>query len=445
MLTVYNDMPQYAIKPRSLESFYSLCYQMVATVDDGVPANTAANEYSAYNRYWIPFCHEMGTNPVRPDYAELNAAQKAAEDKLKAIALPWIHARMKGRKRDVADPNSAMNSLRSINRVLNRHADEETSLKRAMKVLKGMLRKHVAIFGPLQPDPALPFTTGILKQLLSFPSHTKFGRFTLDWGTNLGLSLRAMFEVAAQTGLRLDECTINREDFNFSKMTKASVVYRIGGNFVKDPDPVQLRSMTSADGACLSPACSKCDPTGAIHGGKIMFLPFRPDHAWNGCRALVNLELQYPTRGADRHFTPLFNADGDEPIKASFVRTLLHHMLEHPHMQQVLPPTRTTKYSFHSFRKFYATCLAQAGATRERIQSLCRWASPDSVESYDILGFTDHTQLIDAAYLSSPDAITPAILSTLADTPIDDNEVMLEWCHECHVDLTACDKLDWKC
>ena len=443
MLTAFDAESPYAIRPRNLESFHGLCRQVVDHIEEGVPSNTAANERSAYDRYWIPFCIAMGTSPERPEYSELTPLQKAAEDKLKALALPWIHARMIGRKQPQADPNSAMNSLRNINRVINRHSDEHAPLKRAMKVLKGMLRKHVSIYGPLQPDRALPFPKPVLDALLSFPAGTKFGKFTLDWGSQLGLSIKAMFEVAAQSGLRLDECTTNRDDWNLSKMSRASLKYFIRGQYITDPSRQQLRSMTEKDAAVLTTATSKTDFTGAIHGGKVIVLPYRKHHTYNGCRAMVDLEMAFPVRGEERSRTPLFTDDESVAVKASFVRTLLHHMLVHEHMHHVLPADDLRKFSFHSFRKFYATCLSKAGADRERIQSLCRWADPASVDLYDMLGVDDHAALADKAYAQSPMAITPAILENLRVTQLDDNDMMAQWCSQCHVDLSD-DALDWE-
>ena len=126
MLSAYEDMPQYAINPVNMSSFGAMCQSMVDLIDTGVPDNTEANEQSAINKYWIPFCSEMGTNWERPNSADLTPQQRTTEDQLKAMFLPWCHRRMKGRKNPdgTADPNSAMNTLRSINRVLNRHADD---------------------------------------------------------------------------------------------------------------------------------------------------------------------------------------------------------------------------------------------------------------------------------------------------------------------------------
>ena len=92
MLSAYaDDMQQYAIKPISMSSFTAACQHMADMVDEGVPDGTADNEESAMRLYWVPFCTELGTSWERPEYAYLNPKQKVAEDKLKAMFLPWCH------------------------------------------------------------------------------------------------------------------------------------------------------------------------------------------------------------------------------------------------------------------------------------------------------------------------------------------------------------------
>ena len=65
-------------------------------------------------------------------------------------------------------------------------------------------------------------------------------------------------------------------------------------------------------------------------------------------------------------------------------------------------------------------------------------------ELYDMLGVADHAALADKAYHKSPMEITPAILEQLHHdiVQLDDNEVMVQWCVEWHVDLSD-DSLDW--
>ena len=54
----------------------------------------------------------------------------------------------------------------------------------------------------------------------------------------------------------------------------------------------------------------------------------------------------------------------------------------------------------------------------------------------------DHAKVVDAAYRYSPNAITPFLLKQVEALKIDDNDVLLDWCTECHIDLSDV-TLDW--
>ena len=104
---------------------------------------------------------------------------------------------------------------------------------------------------------------------------------------------------------------------------------------------------------------------------------------------------------------------------------------------RVLCPAGIDVYSYHSFRRFYATCLGQAGASKERIQSMVRWLSDEAVEIYNLMSIEDQVAHVDAAYKSAPDAITPSVLEQLRSTPMDDDALYRRWCEECHIDLSV--------
>ena len=87
--------------------------------------------------------------------------------------------------------------------------------------------------------------------------------------------------------------------------------------------------------------------------------------------------------------------------------------------------------------------LSKAKVERPIIQAMLRWADIDSVETYDVGEFDTRAQLVDAAYNNSPEAVTPHMLKTLSSYKLDDHDVMMQWCNECHVDISS-DGLDWK-
>lgn len=56
--------------------------------------------------------------------------------------------------------------------------------------------------------------------------------YTLCWEAQLGRHIRAVLEMAAQSGVRLNKCTIGKyNDWDLSKMSKASVTWCISGSY----------------------------------------------------------------------------------------------------------------------------------------------------------------------------------------------------------------------
>ena len=445
LLEAYPDDSPYRLRPPDFEQFDSLVADTEDYLLSGVPANVAANERSAMNKYWIPFCAAVGMSPDRPPITEQTPEQVKAEDRLKAICIPWIYVRMRGRNNPRPLPTSVMNVMYSINRQLNRDNDDDVKLKKPQRVLRGILTEYVAEYGPILPDQALPFPKQVLAALLHLPSGTRLGSVEFDRRERAHFNTLVMFETGVETGLRLDETSISRSGvWNKSKMSRASLVWRINGIHVTNPTPEQLRCLTEHDGACLSPATSKCDRWGNKHGHKTMFLPFRPSRTWNAARALRDMELRYPCPQAQRANEPLFTSAPGVAIPASVVRTLLYHMLRTQSVAAFFPSgADANSYSFHSFRKTFATSLGRAGASRERIQSMCRWLSSEAVDLYDKLDYDTHCKYVDAAYLHNAEVVTPAMLRTMRQTQIDDNDVLQTWCTHCHVDLSGQQELDW--
>ena len=70
-------------------------------------------------------------------------------------------------------------------------------------------------------------------------------------------------------------------------------------------------------------------------------------------------------------------------------------------------------YSFHSFRRMYATCLGQVGATKEQIQSMVRWFSDEAVEIYNGMSESQQIKHVEAAYNAAPKNVTPVLLTQM--------------------------------
>ena len=446
IVTAYSAESPFAIQPNDMVAFEHLLDTMYDNIQEGVPDSTESHERSALNRYWVPFCRDMGMHSKRPPHAALNPQQKRAEHNMRAIFLPWTHARMRGVKQVKASPHSVMSVLRHVINWLDRENDEKTCSNKPKSVLKGMLTLHVAEYGPLLPDQSLAPPQKVIAALLSIPSGTKLGTYTLHWDDASMIDFKAMYEVSLQSGVRLDECSVGiKKKFDKRKMSRRSLMWRINGEIIVSPSAQQLLSLCErrGDGAILLPACSKMDAWGNKHGHKAMFFPFHTGHIWNAATSLRAMELDRPiVSPEERALTPLFRLADGTAFPATRVRTLLYYMYRHSSVRAVTPKEHISdkgapKYSFHSGRKLFATSLAKAGADRTRIQSMARWVTDESVDMYDQMSLEDSGKYVTAAYTNCPTSITPRLLAKMKDIPIDNNDSYVAWAQECHVDLSS--------
>jgi hypothetical protein len=415
----------------------------VATVDNGVPVPSLRNEHYHIKRYWIPMCADLEIPADRPFASSLSPAECMFESYLLAFLLIYSYERMlpghKNRKLGrPADPQSAYQVVSNVNRHLGRHTDSRFSTHQARQALCGLLTEYIDVHGPIQPDRQLPFSKNILAAIYALPNGTVLGSYVLCWNSREGYAIRAVFETSPESGTRLDEVTVSpAKAWTRAKMARSSLSFRIDGVIYADPTAAQLQSLGqhAGDIILLSPATSKCDRWGKRHGGKPIIFPYHADHLYNGCRALVAMELSDPVHGEARKHTPLFRDANSNAFCNHFIRRLLYHMLLHPSVAKHCP-YGPTKYSFHSFRRYFASCLGEAGCSKETIQSLCRWLSDEAVEIYNVMRIPEHIATVDAAYNSAPDAITPAILTEMAAVQLDDHALYATWCEDCHIDLT---------
>ena len=372
MLLAYEDRPQFKLCPDDPDMLKGMITTHLKYVDKGVPKSTKGNERSALKK-WHIFCAEIGANPCRPPPRTLSEEEVWVENMLLGLFCPWSWSIMEGRKHTQADPHSALKVVSLLNRVMGRHNDDRFDTKYARAALIGMLVEHVDTHGPITLDQQHPFTMNLLAAMFNVPSNTRLGDYTLLKDSPEGANLWALFQLAPESGTRCDEVTISDEVWTKRKMSKASLSWHIEGVlYTRGAPPDKLRGMSEADYAVLKPATSKCDRWGKKHGNQPIILPFRLSRAYNAAKALRDMELADPIYGEDRAEAPLFRNANQEAFKNTFVRSVLKTLLELPQVAQHRP-SGVTKYSFHSFRRYYATCLGSSGATTPQIQAMCRW------------------------------------------------------------------------
>jgi len=438
LLSAYESRPQYKICPQHIDRLRDMVQTHLAYVDKGIPASTKSNEKSALKK-WQIFATEIGFNPMRPPPVSLTLNELWVENMLLGLFGPFVWSIQIGRKHAQADPSSAMKVVALVNKVLGRHNDDRFDIKYAKSALTGMLVEHVDTHGPITVDRQHPFTMNVLAAMFRIPDGTPLGSYTLQKTTPEGANLFALFNLAPESGTRGDEVTVNSTDWTKRKMSKASLSWHVQGQiYTRGAPPEVLRNLDEDCYASITPATSKCDRWGKKHGNKPIILPFRKGRAYNAATALRDMELADPIYGQERELAPLFRNAHGEAFEIKFVRSVLKHWLSLPSVA-MHRPSGVSHYSFHSFRRYYATCLGSSGASVPQIQSMCRWLSEEAVEIYNVMTDTEKIGLVDAAYLASPSVLTTKMIQQLKMAQIDDDELYRTWCTELRIDIEMLD------
>ena len=350
-----------------------------------VPRGTQSQNRAGW-KYWCRFCSEVfDTSPERTNrdaHEGLDREAQQDEELLIGTFLVWLVSQVPPRsKKDAqAKPSSLYAHVLAVRRV-HRQRWGVTMVKplNLSLTLRAVLTDFVRDHGPeaLLPRRKEPASGAMLLKLLAVPQGVRLGRWTLEWGSVLGVSLRAMLCTAFSGGFRKAELALPAgAEFDDFCIKRASLSWRIAGVIVAAPSRAQLEGLCRGDFALITPPPSKADHFGTFFGNRPVWLPF-VDTPGNAAAALAQLELRIPVAAAERRSSPLFMEAPRTPLGAGRADRLLKHLLH-----QIMSKSEASRYSWHSFRIGLACALLAKGARPELIQALCRWKSPESLVIY---------------------------------------------------------------
>ena len=200
------------------------CEIAMDAVDSAFSLRTAKQDISHWTA-WQAYCKSMNTSPLRnPVDPVLDREGFMREIVLLINALTYfIRTKTAKAKKDrqagfTIQPQSAMNVLLGVNRLLKRNFHSFVPLKGVNMAVKGLMRKFLHKFGPtsLIPKRREPFTNALIQAMLRVPSGIRLGRFgILTWSSRAGCSLRAAFTLAVSTGFRKAELFQSDEETSF--------------------------------------------------------------------------------------------------------------------------------------------------------------------------------------------------------------------------------------
>ena len=339
----------------------------------GRKANTASVEDYHWNKYWIPFTNKIKINPwlQTPGTPQETLFQRW----LFAAFLEYVRENMLPRANadKAAKPQSSMAVLNNVLRVLERPGEQLAPRITAHSTLAGILLEHIENFGALSlvVRRKRPLTNELIDKLLQTPQGFALAGEQLDWDSHTGQSVRAAFDLLADTGMRNAEVGTDE----IPSMTLAHVTYWLDGHMYAHPPPGYR--MKRGDYAVVVPGVAKNDPWLENFAGDAIWLEYTGPGKRCTAHALFEMDRARGVRGEERTKAPLFIRSDGTPLKSTWLSSTFYKML-----CAIIGEAAAKQFSIHSFRIFVATALRKAGASHALIKSLVRWKNDESVDLY---------------------------------------------------------------
>ena len=403
-LALSADKSDFAIFPGDYVALLSACEFAFGMADKAYALRTTEKDVACW-RSWKEYCRSVGTSPWRTDpEASLQGSQAAylREVVLLTNALSYFMRTKKPRARCdlMIKPQTAMATLRGVERIHKRNHVHLIPLSALSLPLKGLMRDYVKRFGPksLIPKRREAFTNPMIATLLTLPEGTALGSASLRWGSLEGLSLAAAIEVASETGFRKVELFQSNEESDYLTWEHVGLQHE-GRWYEAAAAPIEVwRALGIKSYVAFQPPLSKADQHGMVWSALLCYRKFKPRGRSAARRvaelAIARLEAGLPLKKA------VFVTEDGKPLTTNRMKSTLYHMLK-----VFLPEKMARLFTWHSFRSYLATAMLAAGATNPEIQAVLRWQTEESLQAYARMGADTQTDLIAQAQLAVVTAV----------------------------------------
>ena len=243
----------------------------------------------------------------------------------------------------------------------------------------------------------------------------RVGRHVVSWRVPRYRCFKALLNGLRQTGSRkADLLPVTPAEFDLSSVSRSHARWLIRGAIVDDPTPAPFRSLRPGDRLLFQLGASKADQLALTFGYKGIVLNWH-DGDLNFPRALAELELALPVRGAARKHTPMFTVDESHATMShAFADELFRALVEH-----ALGSDVANTLSLHGRRIFFAVALHARGYIADMIKAICRWKTDASAVLYARLLQDEHAAAVD---LAMGTRITPTLIATTRRDCVPDND-----------------------
>jgi hypothetical protein len=349
--------------------------QVFRDVLDTAPQGTKIKNGADWEK-WELFCGRAGVSSWRGDlraHAGGDPAGFWGECFLQAAA--FIDELRTIQPRSSSDPAAKPASVTIVDSVRRIHKYFGVTMA-PPKIVNGILKsanvRFIKNHGQEAFDPSRkePFTNPQLAALTLLPEGTKLKGVVVDKTDQCWRSIAMLIDIMAQSGMRLADAL---------NLNAAAVVFEFKDMLLQHVDHRVTELLTQDDWALLKPGKSKSDPLGQHWAPFPVYLPIVHGASVCAAKKLYEYYSDFPTGADQRQKQPMFVDNNGKRLTRYFLTKVLWSMFEQ------IPPSMglsNKTHSWHSFRIHLACALKAAGADNDRIKSMVRWVSDDSLRIY---------------------------------------------------------------
>ena len=446
------DDSAYALRPKSWQVVSKWCDLTERFRARSFNQRTITSDCAAVNKYWVPFCTSMRTPMIRRLQGVMSPGHPDWEREclLFALFLMYVyeHIRPKRKSDAQAKPASVLAILLAVRREHKRLGLEHNlpSHKSIAPIVKGMTLEFKDMHGSeaLLPDRKEPISATVTRRLMTLPNGTVLkNNHVVNRNDFLHRSFALAVGCAKDTGARKAELTNDADAPDCA--SRASIAWFVGDNEtsteISEPTLTELANMyhtTDTVTMAFAHGPSKADPTGERYGNFFSYIKLQHDEG-NTALQMLRMEMDFPVlKRADRARTPLVGpsfgtAFTSKQLDALFNAALATVAVTHP---TELSSDRLCRYSWHSFRISLASRL-RPHCDDSTIQTMCRWATPNTLRLYGRMGRKQYADLLELAAHTQLDSMQAA--SLWRDCPSIGDDDRCEFAHSLAVAMEAND------
>lgn len=389
------DTSPFALRPTDPSAVAQLSRAAATMVRVGITSSTLNKDLLHKAQYWDPFCATLNTPMWRTDKLVLTCSlARQRESILWTLFLMVIKSAIRPRSHEdeEAKPKSVVAPMNAMRR-LHRHkgyGDYLVSISLLAPILRGLKAQFIKEHGymAMQRKAKEFMPKELVHCIFTLPHGTMVGRRMLDRTGDTSLYWLNFFFACAlcnSTGYRKAEITVpSHETFTaYRYMSRSNLCWIFNGVEVPVLTSRMLQNLGPHVVACVNAAPSKADQYAERYGNYYNYVRYE-ESSYNLAFVAAQLERAGPCPVGQRHLKPLVCAHGSTPFTPSqldhLFRDVLHAVSRlHP---AILPMSKLSCYSWHSWRITLATALGAANVPRATILFIMRWASELSLNNY---------------------------------------------------------------